>query len=225
MIKPMRGRLILMALFTLILIIAVSGPVKAQVGVDLKYWYCDENVGLVWPVKAIPTYIRYNPNVPLANLSLSRLHSYVDTAYSRWASALNGKAWKPGPNPPSGYVPMAANPFMWVEPKTVSDLGVPNSYDGVTILPAGSRQFLMYGFYGTKTITIYKIVGPLYVHPLYNSRSGNYSQDKWKIVMTHEMGHAFGYWGHYSSGAVMKASAPTTSYPNTNEIRHLKQLN
>jgi|GEM_PF-5267688 hypothetical protein len=97
--------------------------------------------------------------------------------------------------------------------------------DGITIVPNCSDQFITHGYYGTRVIDIYKIVGPIYVHPIYNSKSGSYSVAKWKIIMTHEMGHAFGYWGHYSSGAVMKASGVTTTYPNTNEIRHLKQLN
>lgn len=208
-----------------ILMISSAGSSAAGVGIDLQYWYSDENIGHIWTVSEIPTYILYNPNVPLLNLSLSNLHTYVNTAYSRWSPALKGKTWRPGPSPPPGPAPMALFSCMQVEPKTRYELGVPDSFDGITIVPNSSDQFITHGYYGTRVIDIYKIVGPIYVHPIYNSKSGSYSVAKWKIIMTHEMGHAFGYWGHYSSGAVMKASGVTTTYPNTNEIRHLKQLN
>lgn len=219
----------LLALSVVLLLMSSSGePAAAEVGIDLQYWYCDSNIGLVWPISDIPTYLLSNSYVPLPNLSVSNLNTYVDTAYNRWAAALNGKTWSIGPSPGPGPgpvpMPMASSPCMQIQPKTVTELQVPDSYDGLTVLPYSSVNFLIHGYYGRQTIDIYQVIGPVYIHPIYNSRSGRYSINKWKIIMTHEMGHAFGYWGHYSSGAVMKQGA-TTTYPNLNEIKHLRQLN
>ena len=49
---------------------------------------------------------------------------------------------------------------------------------------------------------------------------------KYTRLATHELGHAFGYYGHYEQGSVMKSNITTvtTYYPSQNEKNHLQQL-
>jgi len=208
-------------IFWVIIVIMLSAPGVTRAtgtGIDLQYWYSDSHICFVWPINIIPTHFSTNPSVPLPNLSIGNLQGYVATGYVRWSPALKGKAW-------SIASTTTSSPSMRIQPKTISELQIPNYYDGLTIVPWSSVDYLIAGYYGAQTKDIYIITGPVYVHPVYNSVSAGYSIDKWKIIMTHEMGHAFGYWGHYNSGAVMKPSNVTTTYPNTNEFRHLGQLN
>jgi len=53
-----------------------------------------------------------------------------------------------------------------------------------------------------------------------------FSNVSWMKLINHEMGHVFGYLGHYNTNGIMKTyiNDITTTIPSTDNINHISQI-
>lgn len=193
----------------------------------LQYWYVDpvEEGMILTPVIKIGKWTKSQLKVYVESqstwtaLSDSNIESYVRTAFSSWK--------------------MPGKSILFVNSASLADIEVygitraaatakkyPESYAGYTEWGASTWQAAVYVNEGdvSENKRLYAMAHAV-VYLIEDDELGN-STTKYKRLTTHEMGHAFGYYGHYEAGWVMKSDITTvTTYTaHTNEKNHLHQL-
>lgn len=90
------------------------------------------------------------------------------------------------------------------------NLGIPSNTDAIT--DRSDRTFIGYATYGSARKNVY-VFNKTYVYLIYDSRTSEFSSDKWKSIAAHEFGHALGYIGHDTNST---ASQKSLMNPYTN---------
>ena len=176
---------------------------------ELSYWYSD-STKLGYRSESSTVYIYVESEVSDSNLTKTKLQSYISTAFNKWTcTGLN-----------FAYTSSQSSADIVVKAVSLMDAddiyGLDPTKSGATLHTSETLSY--YGSYGSSQKYIYSIN----TTNLYLIQCPSFSDSDFRLVMVHEMGHALGYYGHYSTGAVMKSS-PTTTTPSTNEVRHLSQ--
>ncbi|MGM9640014.1 MAG: hypothetical protein ACI3V3_01445 [Faecousia sp.] len=203
---------ILMIVIIAIVVASFSFTVSAQgTGVDLTYWYSDASDIGYFSSASISVYAGSNSSWNA--LSPANIKSYAQSAFSSWSFTGRSASYV-------GSQQSAKLAIGGITSTEASQAGIPSNALGVTY---PNRTYVFDGYYGTAIKKIYKVTSADIVL-IERSVLGN-STSNYKKVLIHELGHAFGYFGHYSGGNIMPVdfSGITSTTPSTNEKHHLKQ--
>ncbi len=192
--------------------VTAADTVDAVIGYDIDYWFSDANSVGAWPGTSISVYV--GTNASYSSLSVTNLKSYLSTAMSGWSAT--GKSLS--------YVSSQSSAKLVVKGITraeAKNLGIPDEAVGSTTARQLTKTATLY--YGTTEMSLYRIgSATVYLVESYPNQTVAGARK----VMTHEMGHALGYFGHYDQGAVMTTyyENMTSLTPNSDEKNHLKQV-
>lgn len=201
--------------FMLVLVSLNPSKASAATGIDLSYWYTDSSDIYYWDTSTIKTFT--GTNVTNSLLSTTKINEYVSLGFSSWNSATglsrNIVASQSQANLAIGGISSS----------DASSIGIPANVAGVTLY---SGTFAINGYYNNSTKYIYKISSPTNLYLVNSSATSSFTETTWKKVVVHEMGHAFGYTGHYNSGNIMQEYIEnvTSTTPSTNEKNHIGQV-
>ena len=193
--------------------VTAADMVDANIGYDISYWYSDNDEIGAWPGTRISVYV--GTNASYSSLSVANLKSYLSTAGASWMGV--GKS--------TYYVSSqysAQLSILGITRAYADQLKIPSNVAGATFSNYPTKTATLY--YGASEKSLYRIDGGtvyLIESPPTQTVAGA------KKIMVHEMGHAFGYFGHYDQGAVMTTyyEDMTSLTPNSDEKNHLKQVN
>lgn len=188
-------------------------PVSAvNIEYDINYWYSNnDNVG-IWTDKSLNVYIANASNS--AALSVANLQGYMLTSLSSWS--VTGIS--------TVYVSNVDNADLVLSGITRSDatsLNISTNTVGVTLSTCPTQlATLRYGSSQKRLVRIDSAIVFLVECDETSTTTGA------RKVTTHEMGHAFGYFGHYDNGTVMTTYYQniTSLIPSNAEINHLHQV-
>lgn len=192
--------------------VCINTASAAIIEYDMSYWNSDvDNIGK-WINKSIPVYVGTNSNY--SSLSATNLKSYLSTALSSWSCAGLSVSYV-------SQQSSAKLSYGGITRAQATSQGISSEVVGVTFLNATTQLAKLY--YGAAQKRLYRIDSAS-IYLIESLETGTTTAAR--KVAVHEFGHAFGYFGHYSSGAVMTAryANMTSTTPNTAEKNHLKQV-
>lgn len=198
--------------FFFVVVSCVHAVSVAAVGYDISYWYSDVDEVYVWANKNIDVYVQ--TNVTSSSLTVAKLKNYLSTALSSWSCT--GISTNEVSNKSSADLILGA-----ITRAQATNLGVPTNVAGVTSVTKSEQVATLY--YGTVEKRLYNVTRAIVYLIASDPTSTTTGARK---IAVHELGHAFGYWGHYANGAVMTSyyENMTSTTPNTAEKNHLKQV-
>ena len=193
----------------------ISTASAVDVVYDINYWYSDSSDIGIWPVTKRTLNTCVNSYSDYSSLSKSNIMSYLSSARTSWSCVEKNY----------NYVSQSSDADLVIYAVTrdlADSVGLPSSALGVTYPKRPNRMGTL--LYGASEKGLYRIdsaavflVGEGIMSTTANARKAT----------VHEMGHVFGYYGHYDGGNVMKTHTEdiVSIYPSTNEANHLGQIN
>ncbi len=190
--------------------------ISVNAGIALDYWYSDSSKIHFWNNSSLSVYA----NPYLSGITQADLESYITLSFSKWNSAI-GISKSFTTNQSSADIEV-----LGLDRTTATNAGVPGNAAAIGFINDSDKTLFTTGTYGGATKNIYETDGVGHLYYVWDSTSEGFETSTWQKLFVHEMGHIFGYVGHYSSGAVMKPNLAniTTTTPSTNEINHLGQV-
>lgn len=202
------------SIITILILTIFLSSVYAIAGVDLSYWYSSANEIYYWTNNSHQFFVHPYES----SLSLDQMINSTSLAYSRWntTTGISGSRTTTQSNAHVDVLGFTRASF--------TSMGLPTSVIGIGF--EDGKTLVAEGYYGLDTNNIYKVTGKGYLYFVWDSNTSNFSSTQWNNLFVHEMGHIFGYIGHYESNGVMKANFNdiTTTYHSTNNKNHLKQV-
>lgn len=199
----------------LILVLAFIASVNSfATGVDLNYWNSNVDEMHLWTNTGHLYYI----NPYQSGLSEADLTTYTSKAYSNWNSATGITGYKTT-NQSSANVDV-----LGFTRDSFRNMGFPNTTLAVGFVD--NRSFLINGYYLGSVKNIYKVTGKGYLYFVWDNTTVGFTNVSWTKLMTHEMGHIFGYIGHYNTNGIMKTyfNDINTTLPSNDNINHIGQI-
>lgn len=210
-------RLTLAALVTTLLFAASVAYADEKLG-DLSYWYSDASDIGYW----IPNNVKYIVGRDAScTMNAQNLLEYANYGMGVWDFGLQLQSVSNQAN--------ADIVFTCIDRATARSLGFPDSADAATVYLDRYRD----GFFevGGDRRSGYTL-DTVWVMLIYDSRTSQYTANKWKAIAAHEMGHAFGWSGHSTQGGNNLMYYATNVYydqyrrmtPTSSDKAHLQQV-
>lgn len=198
--------------FLYLLAFGFDSVYAAQVGYDIDYWYSNVDEVYVWANKNLDVYV--GTNVTNTSLTVPKLKEYLSTGLTSWSCT--GISTNEVSNQNSADLVFGA-----ITREQATNLGIPTNVAGATKVTKSAQIATLY--YGAAEKRLYNITRAKVYLIASDPTSTTAGAKK---VAVHELGHAFGYYGHYANGAVMTPDYEdmTSTTPNTAEKNHLKQV-
>lgn len=206
--REMKKRLLL----TLVLTLLLSSVVYALPAIDFNYWYSNANDIYYWSDSSLNVFTHPYES----DMSASALNGYVSTAFTKWNSS-TGLTKSFVSSQSSAQIEV-----LGISRTTARTLDLPDDVIGVGL--SADKTWTANGYYNGDPKDIFETkYGCLYF--VDDPITGGFGPTEWERLIVHEMGHVFGYIGHYTDG-VMKTNFNdiTTSNPSTKEKLHIKQV-
>lgn len=205
--------------FLFVLIVCISSifnieHIFGMSGIDFTYWNSNSDRINYWSIKNLPYYAHPYES----GLSDAQVNSFTVLGYNNWSSTtgISGSRTTTQSNAKIDVLGFTRTSF--------TNMGIPSNVLAVAIVP--ETQFVAYGYYGQYTKSIYKINGKGYFYFVWDNTTQYFTTTQWNRLAVHEMGHIFGYWGHFDTNGVMKTYFVniTTTLPSTDNRNHLQQI-
>lgn len=186
----------------------------------LQYWYVDNGydpyVGR-WTKSQIKVYVESQST--WSALSKANLESYVRSAFTKWG--IPGKSVMM-----VSSAALADIEVYGITRAAATAKNIDKDISGLTEWGTSTWQAAIYE--NSQEVSEFKRLYNMshaIIYLIEESKLGN-ATTVYSRLAAHEMGHAFGYYGHYQAGQLMKESMATiySGTPGLNEKNHLHQL-
>lgn len=184
----------------------------------LSYWNegingVPSSSGQIWRYKVQPI---VSPRIEGSAFTLDQMDTYARHAYTQWGNA--GMTASYSFNTQTGT--MTAHGGTWDNMQKI-DPAITAAHEGRTSTAANyPKQYEKDWLYNGSRYSGYTVVKTniCLVYQSYASANG------YKNTITHEMGHAFGWWGHSYLSTDVMATRVTHSNLTQRDIQHVKQI-